>query len=72
MYRVQVLNTNKEIVAMSSGPLNPAKDNDMLFIGSRTNLLVYGKSHTHCLYRDNNQYYDYDYDCRRGDQLRHF
>ncbi len=39
---MKVLNTNKEIVAMSSGPLNPAKDNDMLFIGSKTNLLAYG------------------------------
>lgn len=43
MDRVKFLNTNKEIVAMFSGPLNPAKDNDMLFIGSKTNLLVYGK-----------------------------
>jgi hypothetical protein len=28
---------------MSAGALNPAKDNDMLFIGSKTNLLAYGK-----------------------------
>lgn len=28
---------------MCVGPLNPAKDNDMLFIGSKTNLLAYGK-----------------------------
>ncbi len=43
IYRVKFLNTNKEIVAMYCGPLNPAKDNDMLFIGSKTNLLVYGE-----------------------------
>lgn len=28
---------------MCSGPLDPGKDNEMLFIGSKTNLLAYGK-----------------------------
>jgi hypothetical protein len=42
--RVKYLNTNKEIIAMSTGALNPAKDNDLLFIGSKTNLLVYGNT----------------------------
>lgn len=37
------LNTNKEIVAMCTGRLDPTSPNEMLFIGSRTNLLAYGK-----------------------------
>jgi hypothetical protein len=37
------LNTNKEIVAMCTGRLDPASPNEMLFIGSKTNLLAYGK-----------------------------
>ena len=37
---------------MSTGPLNPAKDNDMLFIGSKTNLLVYGKFMINFKYTD--------------------
>lgn len=27
---------------MTNGPLNPAKDNEILFIGSKTNLIAYG------------------------------
>eukprot|EP00347_Sterkiella_histriomuscorum_P000293 403376439 len=38
---IKALNTNKEIIAMCCGTLNPAKDNEMLFIGSKTNLMVY-------------------------------
>lgn len=42
-YRSQkFLNTNKEIVAMCTGRLDPSSANDMLFIGSKTNLLAYG------------------------------
>ena len=36
------LNTNKEIVAIQVGALNIAKDNDILFVGSKTNLLAFG------------------------------
>jgi hypothetical protein len=28
---------------MSSGALDPSKDNEMLFIGSKTNLIAYSK-----------------------------
>lgn len=42
-YSLKFLNTNKEIIAMSAGPLDPAKNNDILFIGSKTNLLAYSK-----------------------------
>jgi len=38
------LNTNKEIVAIQVGALNIAKDNDILFVGSKTNLLAFGNS----------------------------
>ena len=39
---IQFLNTNKEIVALFCGKLDPKKpDIDMVFIGSNTNLLVY-------------------------------
>lgn len=39
---IQYLNTNKEIVALFSGKLDPKKpDIDMIFIGSPTSLLVY-------------------------------
>jgi hypothetical protein len=44
MFRSQkFLNTNKEIVAMCTGRLDPSSPNEMLFIGSKTNLLAYGK-----------------------------
>ena len=43
-YRGKYLNTNKEIVAMCTGQLDPTKTNDFLFIGSKTNLLAYGTS----------------------------
>ena len=39
---MKFLNTNKEIVAISVGALNIAKDNDILFVGSKTNLLAFG------------------------------
>ena len=39
--QVRFLNTNKDIVALESGQLDPARPNDFLFIGSQTNLLVY-------------------------------
>lgn len=39
---MKYVNTNKEIIAMCAGALNPAKDNETLFIGSKTNLLAYG------------------------------
>ena len=36
------MNTNKQIVALSCGVLDPSKpDIEMIFIGSTTNLLVY-------------------------------
>lgn len=35
------LNTNKEIIAMATGKLDSLSSNEMLFIGSRTNLLAY-------------------------------
>jgi Bardet-Biedl syndrome 2 protein len=35
------LNTNKEIIAMATGKLDSLSNNEMLFIGSRTNLLAY-------------------------------
>lgn len=35
------LNTNKEIIAMATGKLDSLTNNEMLFIGSRTNLLAY-------------------------------
>jgi Bardet-Biedl syndrome 2 protein len=35
------LNTNKEIIAMTTGKLDSLSNNEMLFIGSRTNLLAY-------------------------------
>ena len=36
------MNTNKDIVALFSGKLDPRKpDIDLLFIGSNTNLLIY-------------------------------
>jgi hypothetical protein len=39
---IQFLNTNKEIVALSCGKLDPKKpDTDLVVIGSNTNLLVY-------------------------------
>lgn len=39
---IQFLNTNKEIVALACGKLNPKKEDiDLIFIGSNTNLLVY-------------------------------
>lgn len=39
---IQYLNTNKEIVALHCGKLDPKKPGiDMVFIGSNTNLLVY-------------------------------
>ena len=42
---IQYLNTNKEIVALSCGKLDPRKPStDLIFIGSKTNLLVYDNS----------------------------
>lgn len=35
------MNTNKDIIALASGPLNPTSNRDILFIGSKTNLLVF-------------------------------
>ena len=54
MFRSQkFLNTNKEIVAMCTGRLDPASPNEMLFIGSKTNLLAYGKkSNFYSIYID--------------------
>lgn len=40
---VRYLNTNKHIVAIGSGALDPKSACEYLFIGSKTNLLVYGK-----------------------------
>jgi hypothetical protein len=37
------INTNKKLCALSSGQLDPERPNELLFIGSETNLLVYGK-----------------------------
>ena len=44
MCSMKFLNTNKEIIAMASGPLDPAKNNEVLFIGSKTNLIAYSKN----------------------------
>ena len=41
--QIQILNTNKDIVALESGQLDPKRDNELLLIGSKTNLLAYGK-----------------------------
>ena len=49
---MKFLNTNKEIVAMSSGALNPGKNNEILFIGSKTNLLAYGNHECFNNYND--------------------
>lgn len=38
---IKYLSTNKEIVAIESGALDLRKTNEMLFIGSKTNLLAY-------------------------------
>ena len=40
---IQYLNTNKEIVSIACGELDPTRrpDVDLLFVGSNTNLLVY-------------------------------
>ena len=38
---MRFLNTNKEIVALESGQLDPSRSNELLFIGSQTNLLAY-------------------------------
>lgn len=35
------MNTNKEIVALESGQIDPDQPEEILFIGSRTNLLAY-------------------------------
>lgn len=35
------LNTNKEIIALESGQIDPDQPEEILFIGSRTNLLAY-------------------------------
>ena len=35
------LNTFKEIVALEAGPLDSDRPNEILFIGSKTNLLAY-------------------------------
>ncbi len=35
------LNTNKEIVALEAGQIDPDQAEEILFIGSRTNLLAY-------------------------------
>ena len=37
------VNTSKQIVSLASGNLDPNSPNEMLFIGSETNLLVFGK-----------------------------
>ena len=37
------VNTSKQIVTLSSGSLDPNSPNELLFIGSETNLLVFGK-----------------------------
>ena len=39
--QIRFLNTNKDILALESGQLDPDRPNDLLFIGSQTNLLVY-------------------------------
>ena len=39
--QVRYLNTNKDIVSLECGQLDPERAKDMLFIGSETNLLVY-------------------------------
>jgi len=36
-----LLATSKDIVSMESGCLDPNKTNELLFIGSQSNLLVY-------------------------------
>jgi hypothetical protein len=56
---MKYLNTNKEIIAMWAGGLDPLSPNEVLFIGSKTNLLAYGKPHDLTLYN------------RRGEQQRH-
>jgi Bardet-Biedl syndrome 2 protein len=58
MFRSQkFLNTNKEIVAMCTGRLDLTSPNEMLFIGSKTNLLAYGKIRNliRCLDVENNK-----------------
>ena len=43
---IQYLNTNKEIVGIGCGTLDPKKENlDFLLIGSSTNLLVHDCAH---------------------------
>lgn len=39
--QVRFLSTNKDIVALECGQLDPSRASDLLFIGSQTNLLVY-------------------------------
>lgn len=41
--QIQILNTNKDIVAIEAGQLDENRANELLFIGSKTNLLAYGK-----------------------------
>ena len=38
---LKFLNTFKEIVALEAGPLDSDRPNEILFIGSKTNLLAY-------------------------------
>ena len=35
------MNTNKEINSLEVGPLDPTRPNELLFIGSETNVLAY-------------------------------
>ena len=39
--QVRFLNTNKDIIALECGQLDPSRASELLFIGSQTNLLVY-------------------------------
>lgn len=39
--RIKYLNVNKEITSLCAGQLNPAIQRELLFVGSRTNLLAY-------------------------------
>ena len=40
---ITFVNTNKQIVALSAGQLDPKRPQELLFIGSETNLQVFGK-----------------------------
>jgi hypothetical protein len=41
------INTSKQICALTAGQLDPKREQELLFIGSETNLQVFGKSGYH-------------------------